>query len=452
MSFKEIFKGLILDFQQAQVPEIMPRTYRFPLLRGKVVSLTGPRRSGKTFLFQAMIQDLLHSGVERSDIVSVNLEDSRLFGLSAPDLEQLLQAYFELWPEKKDRETFLFLDEVQAVPGWEAFARRVLDNERMHVLVTGSSGSLLARELSTTLRGRTLDFSVLPLSLPEFGLFHGGDPGDTSSSRAVARWANWQDQYLRHGGFPETVSLPEPLKRRTLRDYLDLMLYRDIVERFDVKNTTLFKQVMNTLLHNIGNLVTVNKLYHSLKSQGHALSRDTLYDYFSYLEEAMLFFFVPVKSGSVRQQQVNPRKVYVLDPGFFWIAATRLTQDLGRVLENLVFLELKRREQTVMYLKGRQETDFLAVAPDGSRQVVQVCLDLTAQETLERESGALAAALEEEGLDRALIVTGSEEGEVRVSGRRVPTIPFWKWALLPREDESFGYLPGRKPKSVLARV
>ncbi len=449
MDFKEIFKGLIRDAQQTGMPDMHPRTYRFPMIQNKVTALTGPRRSGKTFLFQAMIQDLHRSGVDATDIVSVNLEDSRLTGLEVGGLEALLLAYFELWPEKKDCQTYLFLDEVQAVPGWESFVRRVVDNERMQVFITGSSASMLGRELATSLRGRTLAFSVLPLSLPEFGLFQGGDLADVHSSRALAHWGHWQEQYMRHGGFPETVALPEPLKRRTLRDYLDLMLYRDIVDRFDVKNTTLFKHVLHALLHNIANPVSANRLFNTLKSQGLALSRDTLHDYFSYLEEAMLFFFVPMHSASVKQQQVNPRKVYVLDPGFFWIAATRLTQDLGRILENMVFIELLRRENSVRYVKGRQEADFLAVAPDGKRQVIQVCLDMSDPKTRSRELRGLAMAMNEEGLDQGLVITASEQGREQVEGGTAMITPFWKWAMTMDHGDGYGYVPGGVPKAVL---
>jgi uncharacterized protein len=451
MDNKTIFKQLILDAQQAAAPMIKPRTYRFPLVRGKVVALTGPRRSGKTFLFQAMIQDLVQDGVDPTSIVHVNLEDSRLFGLELSGLERLLQAFFELWPEKRGQDAFLFLDEVQVVAGWEKFARRVLDTERMHVFVTGSSSTMLDRELSTALRGRTLSFRILPLSLPEYGLFQDGDVSDLLSSQAAANWGHWQDQYMRHGGFPEVVPLPEPLKRRTLRDYLDLMLYRDIVERYDVKNTALFKHLLNTLLHDMANPVSVNKLYNALKSQGRALSRDTLYDYFSYLEEAMLFFFTPVKSASLRQQQVNPRKAYLLDPGFFWIATTRLTQDLGRVLENMVFMELIRRENTVLYLKGRQETDFLAISPDGRRQVIQVCLDMTDHGTRQRELRAMAEALQTEELDQGLVITLSEAGEERIEAKTVRVVPFWQWAASPESGDSYGYVPGRKPRRILAQ-
>lgn len=453
MDLKEVFKRLILDAQQAEQPRILPRTCCFPLVRGKVIALTGPRRSGKTFLFQAMIQDLLKQGIEPTDIISVNLEDSRLFGLETPGLESLLQAYFEMWPEKKDRDTYLFLDEVQAVPKWDRFVRRVLDSERMYVFVTGSSSSMLDRELSTVLRGRTLSFRVMPLSLPEYGLFHGSDLSDAFSSRAVAAWGNRQEQYMRYGGFPEIVSMPESLKRRTLRDYLDLMLYRDIVERFDVKNTTLFRQVLNMLLYNMSGLVSVNRLFNTLKSQGHALSRDTLYDYFSYLEEAMLFYFAPVRSASVRKQQINPKKVYVLDQGFFWMASTGLTRDQGRILENMVFIELVRRENKVMYIKGRQETDFLAVSPDGRKQLIQVCLNMYDKTTRKREMDALSQAMDEEGLDRGLVITASELGEECKSNKRVDILPFWKWAL-SRDDnqDEHGYTAGRLPESRLFRA
>lgn len=452
MDLKEIFKRLIIDAQQADMPVILPRTYCFPLVRGKVTALTGPRRSGKTFLFQAMIHGLIREGVDPSDIISINLEDSRLFGLEASGLEFLLQAYFEMWPDKKSRDVYLFLDEVQAVSGWDRFVRRVLDSEQMNVFVTGSSSSMLDRELSTSLRGRTLSFRVLPLSLPEYGLFHDNDLSDVLSSRAAARWGHWQEQYMRYGGFPEIVSMPESLKRRTLRDYLDLMIYRDIVERFDVKNTTLFRHVLNTLLNSMSGLVSVNRLFNTLKSQGHALSRDTLYDYFSYLEESMVFYFVPVRSASVRKQQVNPKKVYVLDQGFFWMASAGLTRDLGRILENMVYMELVRRENKVMYVKGRQETDFLAVSPQGRRQLIQVCLDMHHKTTRERELKALTQAMDEQSLDRGLIITASELGEEYKGKDRVDILPFWRW-VLSRDDnkDEYGYSAGHLPGSILVR-
>jgi uncharacterized protein len=163
----------------------------------------------------------------------------------------------------------------------------------------------------------------------------------------------------------------------------------------------------------------------------------------------MIFFFVPMKSGPVKQQQVNPKKVYVLDPGFFWIAATRLSQDLGRVLENLVFIDLILREKTVMYTKGRQETDFLATSSDGHRQVIQVCLDMSDNGTRKRELRSLNMAMEEEELDQGLVVTASEHGEEGIGSRTAHITPFWRWTMVAENDDPYGYAPGRPPGKIL---
>ncbi|MBF0449461.1 MAG: ATP-binding protein [Candidatus Magnetomorum sp.] len=440
MNYKNIFTQLILDFQQKSFPNLYQRCYKFPEIFGKAISLIGPRRSGKTFLIYLQIKKLLSRNVPKTSLVYINFEDNRLTGITISDLENLLTAYFELFPFQKEHTTYLFLDEVQVVEGWEKFVRRVLDHETMIVFITGSSAKMLGTDLSTALRGRTLPFTIMPLSLIEYALFHKVDKSDYLSSRGQAKWGHLFNSYAIHGGYPEIVSYNDELKRRVLNDYLDLMIYRDIFDRYTIKNHHLFKYILTFLIHNISNRVTVNKLYKDVKSQGISVSRDTIFQYFSYIENALLFFFIPGYSLSVRKQQVNPKKIYIIDPGFFWIYASNLSQNKGRVLENIVFLELYRQGFKLFYYHQKDEIDFLAIDENGVKSLFQVCIEMSDMKTRNREIGALLKGLDAFNLSEGTILTESDDEIFTADNKTITIIPFWKWLIDIKRVQQYGYV------------
>jgi len=230
-----------------------------PLDVNKIVSLTGVRRCGKTYLLYLTAKKLREK-IAASQVIYINFDDDRIFPLALGDLSDLIEAYYELYPENKEETVYFFFDEIQNVEGWEKFVRRVFDTENCRIYVTGSSSKFLREEIATSLRGRTITYELFPLSFREFLAFKGVEV-NIHSSRSLARIRKEFEEYLKRGGFPEVILHNEDIWRRTLAEYLDLILFRDICERYRVSNTFLMKYLIAYLMKNISTLVSVNKLF-----------------------------------------------------------------------------------------------------------------------------------------------------------------------------------------------
>jgi hypothetical protein len=366
-------------------------------------------------------------------VLYLNLEDERLLPLQAADLQRIPDAFFRRYPSLHGKPCWFFFDEIQNIPGWERFVRRLLDGGFIRLCVTGSSSRLLSREIATSLRGRSLATEVFPFSFAE-SLDHQGigiEEGRLPGARKRALLANRFRTYLEDGGFPEVQGLEAEHRIRILQDYLDVVILRDVVERHQVAGTAALRYMIRHLINAVGTLFSVHKFYNDLKSQGIAVSKNTLHDYLQHLADAFLFFPVPLHTGSERARMVNPRKVYVIDTGLVRACSRSLSPDRGRLLENLVFLELRRRQHTIEYYRTRsgREVDFLVTDPAGRQNLVQVAADLADAGTRSRELGALEEAMAECGLDRAVIVTLDQEETVATARGRVAVTPTWQWLL-----------------------
>ena len=251
---KDVFKLLVRDFIERDLSHVKERELSLPMDVDKVVSIVGMRRTGKTFLLFLLARKL-RNRVPRENVVYLNFEDDRLFPLELGDMALLVQAYYELFPGKKEERVYFLFDEIQNVPNWETFIRRLQDTEKCHIYITGSSSRLLSREIATALRGRTVSYEVFPLSFREFLAFKGVKYVPYSSRSDAEVRHNFAD-FLKRGGFPEVVNYHEDLLLRTLREYLDMVIYRDIVERHGVTNLFVIKYLMNHLIRNMGNLVS----------------------------------------------------------------------------------------------------------------------------------------------------------------------------------------------------
>jgi len=423
---KDIFKGLIVDFQERDLTHVVDREIEIPLDTGKIITIMGVRRCGKTHLLFSLINKP-GKKIDRRNIVYINFEDDRLFPLQLGDLATLIDAYYELYPDKKDEKVFLFFDEIHNVKGWEKFVRRIYDTENCAVFITGSSSKFLSKEIASSLRGRTLSYEVFPLSFKEFLRFKNIEI-DMYSSRSVARIKNALNEYLIKGGFPEVVNYDQELFTGTLQEYIDLIMYRDILERFKITNTFLLKYLMKFCFTNVSTLISFNKLYNDFRSQGLHLSRNTIYEYVSYLEDACALFTVPIYSTSVRGEWRNPRKIYSVDIGFKSVIEYAALKDIGRVYENLVFLELRRKHMNIRYIKQKQEVDFYFVSK-GKGNLINVCYDLDEPSTREREIKGLLEAMESHTIKRALIITNEMEEQIEVDDRVIDIVPLWKWLL-----------------------
>jgi hypothetical protein len=429
----DLLDRIIADSHERPLPPLTPRRARMPWLRGKIDTVTGMRRSGKTFFLFQRMGELLREGVPRESILSLSFEDERLLPLTAKDLHLVPDTFYRRYPAMRRRDCAFFFDEIQNVEGWERFCRRLLDTERVHLCLSGSSSRLLSREIATSLRGRAIETEIFPFDFQE-ALAHSGvrlEKGPLPGSATVSLLENRLGAYLFEGGFPEVQGLDAALRTRLLQGYVDVVLLRDVIERHRLGNTTALRHLVRHLLGAPGAAFSVHKFYNDLRSRGVAVSKDTLHAALDHLADAYLFFVVPIRSRSERARMVNPRKVYAVDTGLAHASSREPGRDHGRLLENLVYLDLRRRGFAVEYLvtEGGREVDFVATAPDGALALVQVSADLRAEATRRREVGALEEAMAELGLDRGTVVTRYEGETIATGAGRIDVVPAWRFLL-----------------------
>lgn len=379
-------KYVLRQFVERTLPVSRPRELVLPMGSGKVVGLAGVRRSGKTFLFFDTIRRLTEQGVDRRCIVYLNFEDDRLNPIRAEELDLVLRCLQELYPETLNQRVFLFLDEVQNVSGWERWVRRIQDTEDVEVYVTGSSSQLLTRDLATALRGRSITLEVFPLNFREVLAFRGIEIiPHSAENESLIRGA--LESYLAWGGFPEIVLADETLRPLILSEYASLMFYRDVVERYGIRNEKLMRELLRHAFRNTAGLINVSKLHRDFGSLGFRVSKNTLFEYLGYLEDAFLVFLVPKQEPSLRKQAHNPKKLHVIDPGLVAAFKANPGRDVGHKLETAIYLEMRRTRKDLFYYINGSEVDLC----DGEGSFfINSCWSLADAETRRRESGAMA--------------------------------------------------------------
>ncbi len=423
---KDIFKRLITDFNERSLPHIFKRDYDIPLDSKKIVSLIGVRRSGKSYILFYLIE-LLRKQISLDRIIYINFEDDRLLGLTLKYLDDLIEGYFEIYPDNRDKKIYIFLDEVQAVEGWELFARRIHDTLNASIFITGSSAKLLSREIATSLRGRTISYEIFPLSFREYLRFKKIEV-NLSSSKSLSYIKKNLGDYLFKGGFPEVVESDDSITKRILSDYSDLIIYRDVIERYGITNNLLMKNLIKYCFSNIGTLLSINKLYNEYKSQGFKIGKDTLYEYFSYLSDAYALFGIPVFRNSVKEEQRNPKKIYAVDNGFKYIFDPFVSDDFSKLYENTVFLHLRRKTEEIYYFKGNQEVDFYWTS-GRRRELVNVSYSINNKKTRDREMEGLVEAMDYTGTDSSILITKDIEETIRYGKKTIEVVPLYKWLL-----------------------
>jgi predicted AAA+ superfamily ATPase len=324
------FKYIIKEFHEFDFPKIMPRDLNIPET-SKIISIIGSRRAGKTFYFYQIIQNLLKNDISKENILYINFEDDRLLPLEVDELNDLMEAYYELYPDSKKQKKYFFFDEIQNIKNWEIFVRRICDKEKIKIYITGSSSKLLSKEIATSLRGRTLTFHLHPLSFNEFLKF-----------KNIKMEKNYEYSS----------------QRFKLSDYYEMFIYRDLVERFSIRNTRLLKMLTKYLITNISSIFSINSYYNYTKKEM-KVSKETILEYISHLSDINLIYLVPIFSYSLKVQQVNPSKTYCIDTGLRNAVALKFSEDVGRLTENIVYIELKRRGKEIFYWKNKQEIDFV---------------------------------------------------------------------------------------------
>ena len=424
MQVKEAFKYIIKEFHESARPDFIERQLVIPDTT-KVISLVGPRRAGKTFYFYQLIHNLRKNNIDPTLILYINFEDDRILPLQSSDLNEILEAYYELYPENTGKMLYLFFDEIQNVENWEVFIRRIDDTKNAKIYITDSSSKLLSQEIATSLRGRTLSYHMYTLGFEEFlrmkQVILEKDFEYTEKRYLVKNLFN---EYLYSGGYPEVVLESEEMRRDILKNYFELIIYRDIVERFSIRNTTLLKNLLKYLITNISTQFSVSAYYRAVKNDM-AVSKETIIEYLSYLEDINLIYLVPFFSYSIKRQQVNPRKVYCADNGLRNAVSFRFSKDEGRLAENLVFLELKRRDEELYYWKSRGEVDF--VFSDDENLITALNVSYTDM-LAERETNSLLEFMEEFGTEVKELILLTEDTDKVEGGIRY--VPLWKWMLV----------------------
>jgi predicted AAA+ superfamily ATPase len=421
---KEILKKIIVDFIERDLPEIKEREIDLPLNSGKIVSIVGARRTGKTFLLYWLISKLRQE-IPSDRIIYINFEDDRLFPASLQTMDMFLQAYYELYPNNKSQKVYFFFDEIQEIKNWELFVRRIYDNENCSLFVTGSSSKLLIKEVSAALRGRNISYEIFPLSFIEYLTLKGIEVRKYSSE-SLSRIVNAFEQYLSTTAFPELVNMEENLRRKSLKEYLDLVIYKDIVEKYRVSNIHLMKYLIKFVFSNCANLISINNIYNEMKSSGLSISRNTVYEYISYLEDSYTIFSLPLFTRNFREQQRNPKKYYAIDIGLR--RAMTISEDKGKLLESIVYFHLRRYNENVFYYLSDQEVDFVLLKGN-EFQLLNVCYEMLSAGTKKREINSLLNAMKKMNQKTAYLLTGDEEGEEIIDNKKIKIIPVWKWIL-----------------------
>lgn len=389
----------LADSLAAPLRDLTPRrVFGAVSLPGKATAVVGVRRAGKTCFLHQLRRERLAGGTPRDRLPYLSFEDERLAGLTAANLQPLIEEYYRQFPQVRGCETVTWcFDEIQLVPGWERFVRRLLDSEQVDVLVTGSSAALLSREIATALRGRAWTVVIHPFSFEE-ALRHAGQQVPAAPAFLPAPDRSRLERafldYLAAGGFPEARGLDPMTRHQLLRDYVDVAMLRDVVERHGVTNVAGLRWLVRHLLGNAAGMFSVEKFYRALRSQGLSISKDTLHELLSHLEDCFLVRTVWMEAESERQRMVNPRKAYPVDPGLIPVFDRTGRANLGHALETAVLLELERRGFSVTYVRTPEghEVDFLARRPTGDAELIQVSADTGDAATAERELRALAEA------------------------------------------------------------
>ena len=399
---KKILKRIIKDFHNRPLPDFRLRQADVPLSLDKIITIVGPRRAGKTYYLFQLIAELERQGIARNRILYLNFEDERLELEGRHDL--IIEAYLELYPELDLSLSYFFFDEIQELDLWEKFVRRMFDTVTQRIFLTGSNAKLLSGEIATSLRGRSLSFEIMPLSFKEFLSFKEIDAQDIYSTKNMSLIQNAFEEYLLWGGYPEIVGIEERFKPQVLQEYFNVMLYRDLLERYAIKDVSILKYLMKRLIASFTKEFSVNKLYNELRSRGISISKDRIYRIVDQIFSVYMLAYVEKHDPSVTKRAMSNKKIYLFDNGFAAVTQYFFLEDRGKLLENLVFAHLRAQTDELYFLKNGWECDFVAFTTAKQPLIIQVTERL-GSDNLNREIKGLEMAKKRIPNSKGLLLT-----------------------------------------------
>jgi len=418
---KEMDTGIKREYYLKELLKTLTKT-------DQIICISGVRRSGKSTIMRQIAKELIKEKGEKNTLI-INFEDERFSERTLNTLIDTYNCYLEK-VKPTGKKPFVFLDEIQNIKDWERFIRGMHERKEAKIVVSGSSSKLLSAELATLLTGRHILYTLYPLSFKELLFFNNiliNSEIDIVSKRTEIK--KMMSEYLEFGGFPEIVLSSE--KKRIILSYFETIISKDIIERFRIREREKIRTLAKFYLTNIASPITFNKVSRFLK-----LPLTTVERFSDYLETAHLIFFVKRFSYSIKEQEKSQRKVYAIDCGLSNTIGFRFAENFGKIMENVVATELKRKQTMnpqleIYYWKDYQqrEVDFVLKERTQVTQIIQVCFNIEDINTKERELKSLSKAVDELRLKEGLVITDDFEGEEEISGNKIVYKPLWKWLL-----------------------
>jgi len=404
-------RDIIIDQNNYPQGKFIERELTKEIIKAKdtpfVKIISGVRRSGKSTILKQL--------KERFGGVYVNFDDERFVNFKIDDFQTLYELCLEIFPHK-----FFYFDEIQNIPGWERFVRRISESGE-NIFITGSNATMLSKELGTHLTGRYIMFKLYPFSFKEYLIFNKITLTDMTTKQKAMLKKQFSN-YLSEGGLPEYLSTKN---KDYLKSLYESILYRDVMARYKLTKEKTLKELIYLAANNLSKEISFN----SIKNTLGVGSTTTISDYFSYLENTYLLFLLPKYKYSLKKQIQSAKKLYLIDNGLAKQLGFSFSENSGKLLENQVFLELKRRNKELFYFQEKNECDFLVKEKNKITEAIQVCYEIN-QNNKEREIKGLIKAMKEFKIKEGIIITLNQEETIKKDNLTIKIIPAYKWFLL----------------------
>lgn len=423
-----------ISMRQFDFPtKLKRREKQLPVDSGKIVTIPGVRRCGKTSRMEAVANDLLRQGLDARRILWISFDDERFVKLTSEQLNLIIESYQELYPDIDMASVYMFFDEIQLIDGWEYFVMRLFKHYTKHIYISGSNATMLSSELKSVLRGWPEEDETLPLSFREYCNFLNIET-DSWLEQDLARLRNAFVDFNNNGGFPEVVLTSARLSKvKMLQTYFDTMLLKDLAEHFQISNIEVLRYYLKRIMSNLTKPTAIRTIHGDIKSRGLKVSKDALYNWANYACSIFLFFRVSNYSKSLQKVESSQPKYYCIDNGLRDAVLLPQSDDDGKKLENTVFLELYRRRtpiDQIYYYQGKCECDFVVQRGTDIAQLIQVTWSMKDEATRSREITGILEASKAIGCDNMTIITYDESETITTdSGKEITVIPIWQWLL-----------------------
>lgn len=421
-----------IAMRQAEFPtDLKERENKLPVNSGRIVTIPGVRRCGKTSRMESVVNELLSCGVERERFLWVSFDDERLVRMTSEELDQIIEAYREMYPDIEMSSVYMFFDEIQLIEGWEYFVMRLYKHYSKNIYISGSNATMLSSELKSALRGWPEEEETFPLSFREYCGFK-GIRTDSWLESDMAKLRNAFFEYNNEGGFPEAVLTENPLhKAKILQTYFDTMLLKDMVEHYNLSNIEVLRYYLKRIMSNLTKPTSIRAIHGDIKSRGLKVSKDDLYDWATYACDIFMFIRISNYSKSLQKIESSQPKYYCIDNGLRDAVLLPQSDDDGKKLENTVFLQLYRQRtpiDRIFYYQGKGECDFVVQRGIEIDKLIQVTWDMSNDDTRRREINGIIEAAEATGCRNLFIITADSSEEIRLdNGMTIHVVPAWRW-------------------------